>query len=432
MLELVWFTAGAAAFAVAHGARRWLTKGGTPRLHRSRERLAPAAPTSATATTSSDPATTKTPATCMTGENGDARALVKSIGDELATLASGVEGRAHLLVEAAPDRRALPAAAEGMLRAVQRLRTLHRKMVAFAVDRGATPGRAELGDVVTRLADDLQQLQLGLELHWQPPAMLPPVAVAPAIVGDVLLFLSAAMIRAEPGATRLTLVGEMSLGEVPRVKLELSLEWAEESDAHAIEQRRDSGRYLDFDAAANLVRAQGGTIEFSHVPGRFARALVRLPAASREAAPPPVVLEPAPRPVPAPTETTPPAGPATPRHDFGGALLLESDPTIRAMVARELKASGRAVFACADSASARAFLETAPERFELLVVDHPRRLAANEPLANAVHSIAPDLKVFVLDGEPPTNGSFATLHNIPKPFGVHELREALALVLAAR
>lgn len=364
----------------------------------------------------------------------DTRSTVKAIGDELATLASGIECRAHLLVENAPDRRNLPAAAEGMLRAVQRLRTLHRKIVAFAVDRTAAPGRAELDEVVTRLADDLQQLQLGLELHWLPPATLPPIAVAPGVVGDALLFLSAAMIRAEPGATRLTLVGEMSFSSLRQVKLELSLEWAEEADVHACAVRTATDFRIDFEAATNLIRAQGGTIEFTHVPGRFARALVRLPAAARETAPivqlPP---EPAPRPivVTAPIASPEPVAPIT-RHDFGGALLLEPDPTIRAMVANELKASGRAVFACADSSSARAFLETTPERFELLVVDHPRRLAANEALANAVRATAPDLKVFVLDAEVPSGPPFSALHSIPKPFGVHELREALALVLAAR
>src|SRR5262249_57418216 len=41
------------------------------------------------------------------------------------------------------------------------------------------------------------------------------------------------------------------------------------------------------------------------------------------------------------------------RHDYGGVLVLESDPTVRAMLASELKAWGRAVFACADGAAVR-------------------------------------------------------------------------------
>ena len=140
MQEIAWFIAGAAAFALAHGVRTWLNSSPPRRGSRSGRQVVRPAPVPIVAN-----GATKAAAPC---ENGDARALVKSVGDELATLASGVEGRAHLLIEAAPDRRALPAAAEGMLRAVQRLRTLHRKIVAFAIDRGAAPGRAELAQVV--------------------------------------------------------------------------------------------------------------------------------------------------------------------------------------------------------------------------------------------------------------------------------------------
>ncbi len=361
----------------------------------------------------------------------DARVMARSLAEELANLASGVEGRAHLLIEAAPDRRALPQAAEGMLRAVHRLRTLHRKIVAFALDRIAAPGRTELGDVVAELAEDLQQLQLGLELHWHPPATLPPIAVASGVVRDALLFLTAAMIRAERGATRLTLAGEVPLGDRPMLKIELSLEWIEENVGRHRGAGFERGR-IDFEAAANLVRAQGGTIELTHMPGRVVRALVRLPAASREA-PEPRDDAPAPVPegMPAPAEPIPLAAGA--EHQFGGALLLETDPTVRAMVARELKASGRAVFACADTASVRAFLTTAPERFELLVVDSVRRISRDETLSESIRMQAPELKIFVLDGRGGELADrFAHLHCIPKPFGVLELREALALVLAAK
>lgn len=363
------------------------------------------------------------------------RALVAAIGEELAILASGIEGRAHLLIEAAPERRALPAAAEGMLKAVQRLRTLHRKIVAFSSERGPSPGQAELTEVAGRLADDLQELQFGIELHCEPPSSLPVIAVAPPVVADILVFLSIAMLRTEPGATRLTLVGERNYepGTSTSVTLELSLEWASE---HGAPPPPVDQQPIDFEAAANLVRAQGGSIELTHAPGRVVRALVVLPAKEREAAPATDdTAAPSAAPAAAPTAPSTADGPPIPppaAHGFGGALLLEPDPTLRAMVARELKASGRAVFACADSASARAFLETTPERFELLVVDHPRRLAGQEALASAVLAVAPDLKIFVLDTPTAELAAFPTVRGLPKPFGVPELREALALALAAR
>lgn len=367
------------------------------------------------------------------------RAVVATIGEELATLASGIEGRAHQLIEAAPERRQLPAAAEALIKSVQRLRVLHRKIVAFSGDRGPMPGFAELGTAASRLAEELQEIQFGIELHFDPPSTLPPLAVAPEALVDVLTFLAAAMMRAEPGATRLTLVAEQLLGTSHEVALELSLEWAGEHHATML---AGGHQPIDFDAAANLVRAQGGAIELTHSPGRFVRSLVTLPAAERAARPRPDATEAPAGPPPEPATVgpeNPQAEPATkpspippPKHGFGGALLLEPDPTVRAMVARELKAAGRAVFACADGTSARTFLETTPERFELLVVDHSRRLGNGEALTATIRAVAPDLRIFLLDSLGADVGVFASVHSLPKPFGVHELREALALALSPR
>jgi CheY-like chemotaxis protein len=113
-------------------------------------------------------------------------------------------------------------------------------------------------------------------------------------------------------------------------------------------------------------------------------------------------------------------------------LVVESDPSVRAMVASELKATGRAVFACADSTSARTFLEATPDRFELLIVDHPQRLDGGDALAATIRTVAPGLKIFVMAaGTHAPNEAWPRVHHIQKPFGVHELRHALASVLAA-
>jgi CheY-like chemotaxis protein len=127
-----------------------------------------------------------------------------------------------------------------------------------------------------------------------------------------------------------------------------------------------------------------------------------------------------------------PADTAPAEHVYRGALVLEADPSVRAMVASELKATGRAVFACADSCSARTFLEATPDRFEILIVDHPQRLAGADALAATIRTVAPALKIFVLAPYTPAAGeAWPRVHHIRKPFGVHELRHALASVLAA-
>jgi DNA-binding response OmpR family regulator len=105
---------------------------------------------------------------------------------------------------------------------------------------------------------------------------------------------------------------------------------------------------------------------------------------------------------------------------------------VRAMLASELKATGRAVFACADGASARTFLEATPDRFELLILDHAQRLEGGDALAATIRAVAPGLKIFVLAaGRHAPNEQWARMHHIEKPFGLHELRAALASILAA-
>ena len=113
--------------------------------------------------------------------------------------------------------------------------------------------------------------------------------------------------------------------------------------------------------------------------------------------------------------------------------MLESDPALRAVLASELKASGRAVFACADGASAHTFLEATPDRFELLIVDDANQLDEYTPLARTIRQHTPNLKICLLAQMPTTSATaWPDLHCLPKPFGVHELRDTLASILAVR
>ena len=111
--------------------------------------------------------------------------------------------------------------------------------------------------------------------------------------------------------------------------------------------------------------------------------------------------------------------------------MLESDPALRAVLARELKASGRAVFACADGASAHTFLQATPDRFELLIVDDARHLEDHTPLARTIRESAPELKLcLVTPSSAALPDSWPELQTLKKPFGVHELRRMLASLLA--
>ncbi|MDO8349405.1 MAG: hypothetical protein Q7T30_04155 [Planctomycetota bacterium] len=404
MFELAWFAAGAAATIAA----TQLLRGHLVR--RNRVSTPPAA-------RDQEPAGSDVDAEV---DRAATRRLAISLAEELADLASGVEGSAHSLIENAPDRATLPAAAERLGDAVQRLRTLHSKLIAFGQGANAMTGPTDLDQIVSSMTDELQRLQLGLELQWDPPTELPSVATSPEIVRLALLFACSALLRAEHGATHLSIEAEVWLANAePWIQIELALEWVAEAEGSSRDLGGDVGGAVDRQAATNLVRSQGGEVTFTHLPGRSARALLRLPAAQD-----PATAEPA---LPVTLAT---AAHAPVRHRYGGALVLEADPSIRAMLADELKATGRAVFACADGASARSFLEATPERFELLIVDHRHRLDAGDPLGQTIQSLAPRLKICVLSPRGEPLPGWPAVHCIRKPFGVHELRAALATVLA--
>lgn len=354
----------------------------------------------------------------------DTRRIALSLADELASLTSGILGSAHNLVVAAPDFARLPQAAETLLDAVHRLRTLHAKLIAFGKGGNPAAGSTTIDAVVHALASELPQLQLGLQMRWEPQPELPRVHASFEVVRDALLFLCSALLRAERGASILGIEAEYAFGhDEPGVRLLVSLEHGTDVQDSDAERATDRAWHLDYEAAANLIRTQGGNLAISHLPGRAVHAVVQLPVAQAE--PEPLAAEP---PVLIPTPAQPSAGP----RDYGGALVLEADAAIRAMLANELKANGRAVFACADGAAAQSFLQATPDRFELLIVDHYQHLTEAAALTTTIRTLAPHLRVCVLAPLHAGVTAFAEAVHLPKPFGVHELRQALASVLAMR
>lgn len=436
MIELLWLLAG--AFGALLAQRLLRRANGAPTATHA---ISPAAPTTLPPNAVPPPAVPapappSPPLTPAPPPAIDAHRIAHTLADELATLLSGVEGRAHHLIEAAPDRTQLPHAAEGLLAAIQRLRILHSKLVAFSGGRHAEPGVTALEPMLRGLSDELQDHQLGLEVRRESAAHVPPLAASPRIVHDALLFLGAAILRAERGANNLSLTTELCFrDDEPQVQIELALEWAREPQPCPVPLHDDPAFTLDFEAASHLIAGHGGELSVHHLPGRSICAVVRWPLARRD-----IEVEPAnddeAAPLAGPSTATASAMPApaqpTSLDRHGGALVLESDPAVRALLSQELKAAGRAVFACADGAAARTFLEATPDRFELLVVDEAQHLDATDPLAATIRRVAPQLRILALWRSPiGPQQDWPGLQHVAKPFGVHELRAALASILTA-
>lgn len=407
MNELPWFIAGLALGVLGAAARM-----------RRRRPDARAAATAAAATGA--PA----PPAAAPGRRDRARQLAHAAAAEVATLASGIEGGAHALIEAAADRGDVPRAAEGLLVAVRRLRSLHARLVAIggqSVHADAV-GTTDVPRLVARLTNELQRTHVGLELHWQPPDHLPEIAAPHDATFDALASACRALLRAEAGATRMSIAAEACYdAHHPQVRIECTLEWNGDGGGAASADLLDDAQLaIDREAARVLAAAHGGEATFTQLRGRSARVVLRWPVAPAAAAP---IAAAAAAPAPADERPQP--------HRYGGALLLESDPAVRAMLAAELKATGRAVFVCADAAAATTFLRATPDRFEVLIVDRDERLADRD-LAEALRAVAPPLDLLSLDDpDAATDARWPQLRRVRKPFGVHELRRALASLLAA-
>jgi hypothetical protein len=312
--------------------------------------------------------------------------------------------------------------------AIRRLRRFHDKIAAFAAAPAARLEPTPIDALLVGLREELEASELGLQMSWSLPRTLLRLRANQAELLSALLFVIQALRQIEPEALRLSLHVEPRFDEKPPLlELELHLEYDEDPGRSPEPTRPAAGFQIARTAAENMLRGHGATLAIDHQPGDAVRALVRLPVDATTAEP---VVAPA-APVSAPA-LAPPTAPAA-RHSFGGVLVLESDPSVRSMVASALKESGRAVFACADGAAARSLMQATPDRFEMLVVDQASRLGGGDALATTACRLCPGMKVLVLSdadavGIPP---EIATrLRSIRKPFGPHELRRALAAALA--
>lgn len=357
----------------------------------------------------------------------DARAITSTVADQLSGMISALEGNAHRLIENATDPEQIPRSAERLWRTTRSIRHFQKKLQAYVTPppRGNDTTRAQ--ELLETLRQQLEAMERSLQISFHLPGNLPSVHGDRVALQDALRFACIALTQLEQGATRLTVSAEPHLDQdQPGVRLELHLDWIEEHDISRSLPPNLNAFELESSAARNLFASQGGELTLLHRPGASARALVRLEGTEL-----PSLAIPAPE-APAPLQEQ--AAPeATRQHRFGGVIVLAADPDLRSMTVEELKARGRNVFSCADAAAVRTLLQATPERFELLVCDRESSTMAAEQLATSALSLAPDLKVCILErqgAETPMPVALAgRVHRIGKPFGLRELRTALGRIL---
>lgn len=362
--------------------------------------------------------------------------LTRALSRELATIVSAIEGGTFRLVEASPSLREQNDAVETLWLAVRRLRRFHGKISGYSHPPVTTVGSVPIDKLLTNLREELNSTALGLQMSWNLPQ---PSLRLFGDADDLLLALTlatTALHHLERGALRLSAHVEPNFDrEIPEVHIELELERDEGLETIAHPRPPGAPFLVARTAAIHLLRAYGARVSFSHQPGHAASALVQAPLLTHDDQGSERSVDEA-----APASATAPHAAELPEtiveiprnHRYGGVLVIEEDAGVRTMLAAELKAQGRAVFACPDGAAARSLIQATPDRFEFLVVDHAARLDAGDLLAATAAHLCPDLRIVVLSDSKSVRVPMELANRVTeirKPFGVQELRRGLAAAL---
>jgi CheY-like chemotaxis protein len=242
-----------------------------------------------------------------------------------------------------------------------------------------------------------------------------PFAIAePATLRHALLFLIDAMMQEQPDAGALSIEASNSSNDYddPAIQIAITIECDAPAQPPGTRKRRGQDWQLALLAARTLLEGLHAQLDLRPQAHGATTAIVTLDATSSEA----------PEPPPPPVEPN--------AHAFGGVLVLESDRAVRELLARALEPTGRNLFTCADGSAARALFERTPERFELLILEQDARQEPGELLAAQALEAEPGCKVLLVTPGATSSRLPRTFPRrctvISKPFGLTELREALA------
>lgn len=358
------------------------------------------------------------PLNVQLGETRTLRELSESLGEELAILASGVEGQSQLMCEALDTPIRAAEHAEQVWETVRRLRFLSEKLQCASLvppfEMQPTDVRQLLGNLVPEIEN---YAAVSFQVSLATASSLPMAMAQPEALGKAVLFLIESVFELEPNASKLAVQAQSQSGDHDELVVCVDIEaHNEDDDEDEVRVASSSETMFSLLAAQNLLQAQGAEVSLRHTPGLNATASITLEATSSADAEPPSGLD----------EETP--------HQFGGVLVMEGNPTIRHMLARELHKTERNVIVCADGVAATSLFEATPERFEALILEQESRRIDGQQVALRALATRPDMKIVMITPAPGTTltpelASHENLRIIHKPFGMMEIRESLGSLL---
>ena len=346
----------------------------------------------------------------------DLETLANGLGEELATMASAIEGHAQLLCEGLGDPQVLAVRADRLWTGVRRLRMFSEKILSFGQVETLPIAPVDARSALDQIAQEIEDTGSRLKVRVTSSGYLPPMLANERALRNAALFLVDTLLRIETRASRLELRAHAEVFEdqATRVRIEI---WAEADESGAPHAPTDHAVHLGYIAARNLLEAQGARLAFDEVEGLSVACFLSF-ATTQEAAAIAGSIE-------AGAEEE--AGVEAPHH-YGGVLILESDPEVRSLIAHELQALGRKMVSCVDGASARSLLEATPDRFEMAVLSADARVEGGCSIAALAAERIEGIRILMLTTRAipacdlPAGAEVQVLH---KPFGLQELRDTI-------
>ena len=254
-------------------------------------------------------------------------------------------------------------------------------------------------------ADPVQLEQLFMNLALNARDVMPDGGTLRVSVRDVDLAAPAPPLR--PGPHVLVEVADTGPG-VPAELRERIFEPYFTTKLH----RSEPGAGLGLATAYRVVSASGGTIEIADAEPQGAIFRVYLPAATADVAQLPA----------------PPVDEA--RAGSGTVLLVEDDPTQRGTERRALEQLGYDVVEASDGVEALELFRAHAGALRAVVLDLVMPRLSGRDAWTEMHRLAPEVPVLMTSGQigPELRAAVHALGVplLPKPFGVHELANAMA------
>ncbi len=366
--------------------------------------------------------------------------LAGGIAHDFNNLLVGILGNAGLaLAEISPESPARTTI-EAIETAGQRAAELARQMLAYSGRGRFIVQNVDLNSLVEEMAHLLRvSIGKGVRLNYQFERELPPVAGDATQLRQVVMNLvvnASDAIGDSEGAIAITtrtihatreLLAETYLAPSLKPGDYVAIEVADTGagmDAETLSRIFDpffttkfTGRGLGLAAVLGIMRGHRGAIKVESEPGRGTTFRLLLPAA---------------RPDPSGSPASPPA---TAWHGSGTILVVDDEPSVRAVTARALQSFGFEVLEAADGTEGVETYAANRHRIVCTLLDMTMPRMGGEEAFRAIREIDPGARVLLMSGftEQDSLVRFAGLDLagfVQKPYELSTLRSAVQAALA--